>query len=156
MGKETYQIIDYDHGADDAFFTCIREKLSSRGQVLESIDHSQLENFNPEGTIPVATFFHEKYSTKKVYLYVASFTGLKIDWYFPHHEVFSLFAIQWCDVANTWEKIPWHCCSVISEQPKPLFYKEAANWMLKKIFTEDSFYDELQKDLKDSKLEILI
>ena len=94
MGKETYQIIDYDHGADDAFFTCIREKLSSRGQVLVLTDRYELESFNPEGTISVATFFYEKYSTKKIYFYVASFTGFKINWYFPHHEVFSLFAFS--------------------------------------------------------------
>ena len=157
MSKETYQIKDYVHDEAVAFAGVLhpKGKLACNEDEMYSTDRLKLESYNPKDTIPVATFF-EKNSIKKIYFYVASFTGFKINWYFPDHEVFSLFAIQWCDDANTWEKIPWHCCSVISKQPQPPLHKEAANWMLKKIFTEDSFYDELQKDLKDSKLEILI
>ena len=157
MGKETYYIIDYEDGADDAFFTCIKENLSSRGEVLRSIYLSQLEDCNPKGTISVATFFHEYYSTKKLYFYVASFTGFRMEYYFPHNEVYSLFAIQWEDDWELWKKCSICACSVISEQPQPPLHKEAANWMLKKIISEDNnYYDDFGKDLKDGKLEILI
>ena len=157
MVNEPYQIKDYDHGEVDAFYTCLKEgKLSSRGQVLVSTDRYELESFNPEGTIPVATFFYEKYSTKKIYFYVTSFTEFtEIDWSVSHGEVYSLFAIQWCDDVNSWEKTPWHCCSVISKQPQPLLHKEAANWMLKRMTTKGCLIAGVD-DFKKGTLELLI
>ncbi len=121
-----------------------------------------------EDTIPVATFFYEKYSPKKAYFYVASFT--ETQWKESHMEVYSLFSIWWDKEWSHWEKIPEYCCSVISqkpekvpeyccsvisEQPQPPLHKEAANWMLKNMTTKGSGFADVDYFLK-GKLELLI
>jgi hypothetical protein len=120
---------------------------------MYSPDRYKLESCNPEDTIPVATFFYEKYSPKKAYFYVASFT--ETQWKESHMEVYSLFAIWWDKEWSHWEKVPEYCCSVISEQPQPPLHKEAANWMLKNMTTKGSGFADVDYFLK-GKLELLI
>ena len=151
MVNEPYQIKDYDHGEVDAFYTCLKEgKLSSRGQVLVSTDRYELESFNPEGTIPVATFFYEKYSTKKIYFYVCSFT--ESTQRANHQEIYSLFSIMWSR-DSLWELNPWYCCSVLSEEPQAPLHKEAANWMFKGVATTGCLIASVD-DFKNGTLEI--
>ena len=118
---------------------------------MYSSDRYKLESCNPEDTIPVATFFYEKYSPKKAYFYVASFT--ETQWKESHMEVYSLFSIWWNKEWSHWEKIPEYCCSVISEKPQPPLHKEAANWMLKRMTTEGSGFADVDY-FRKGKLEI--
>ncbi len=155
MGKETYQIKDYVHDEVVAFAGAmnIKGKLSCNEDEMYSTDRIELESYNPEDTIPVATFFYEKYSTKKAYFYVASFT--EPNWKASHMEVYSLFSIRWSKEDNHWEKIPEYSCSVISEQPQPPLHKEAAEWMLKEMTTKGCPMAPLDV-FKNGTLEILI
>ena len=155
MGEEAYQIKDYFHDEAVAFAGAMHPKgsLAHNSDEMYSSDRYKLESWNPEDTIPVATFFYEKYSPKKAYFYVASFT--ETQWKESHMEVYSLFSIWWNNESNCWEKSPEHCCSVISEQPQPHLHKEAANWMLKRITTKDSGFADFD-DFKNGTLEILI
>ena len=76
MGKEAYQITDYIHDEVVAFCGAMnpKGKLEHSEDEMYSTDRYKLESYNPEDTIPVATFFYEKYSPKKAYFYVAAFT----------------------------------------------------------------------------------
>ncbi len=49
----------------------------------------------------------------------------------------------------------WHSCSVSSEQPLPPLYKEAANWMLKRITIKGCWNAEADF-FKEGTLEVLI
>jgi len=155
MGEEAYQIKDYFQDKAVAFAGVLNPKgqLASNECEMYSSDRYKLESYNPEDTIPVATFFYEKYSPKKVYFYVASFT--ETSWKESHMEVYSLFSIWWNKEWSHWEKIPEYCCSVISEKPQPPLHKEAANWMLKRITTKGSGFAEVDYFMQ-GKLELLI
>ena len=154
MAKDTYQIKDYVHDEAVAFGGALnpKGKLAHNEDEMYSTDRLKLESYNPKDTIPVATFL-KKNSTKKIYFYVASFT--ESHWEAAHQEVYSLFSIQWDKEWNHWEKLPWCCCSVISEQPQPHIHKEAANWMLKRMTTKGSSFDCVDFFIK-GKLELLI
>ena len=136
MGEEAYQIKDYFHDEAVAFAGAMnpKGKLSCNEDEMYAPDRCKLESCNPADTIPVATFFYEKYSPKKAYFYVASFT--ETQWKESHMEVYSLFSIWWNKEWSHWEKIPEYCCSVISEKPQPALHKEAANWMFKEMTTK--------------------
>ena len=152
MGEEAYQIKVCVHDEVVAFAGAMNPKgeLACEDEMYSS-DRYKLESCNPEDTIPVATFFYEKYSPKKAYFYVASFT--ETQWKESHMEVYSLFAILWDKEWSHWEKVPEYCCSVISEQPQPPLHKEAANWMLKRMTTKGSGFAEVDYFIK-GKLEI--
>ena len=155
MGEEAYKIQDYVHDEAVAFAGALNPKgsLAHNSDEMYSSDRYKLESWNPEDTIPVATFFYEKYSPKKAYFYVASFT--EPNWKASHMEVYSLFSI-WCNKEwSHWEKIPEYCCSVISEQPQPPLHKEAADWMLREITAEGSETDNADY-FRNGTLEILI
>ena len=155
MEKESYQIKDYVHDEVVAFAGAmnVKGKVSCNEDELYSTDRIELESYNPEDTIPVATFFLEKYSSKKAYFYVASFT--ETQWKESHMEVYSLFVIWWDKEWSHWEKVPEYCCSVISEQPQPPLHKEAANWMLKRMTTKGSGFPDVDYFIK-GKFELLI
>ena len=155
MVEEAYQIKDYFHDAAVAFAGAMNPKgrLAHNEDEIYSSDRYKLESCNPEDTIPVATFFYEKYSPKKAYFYVASFreTQLKDS----HMEVYSLFSIWWNKEWSHWKKIPEYCCSVIFEKPQPPLHKEATNWMIQKMTAEGCAIAPLDV-FKNGKLEILI
>ena len=155
MGEEAYQIKDYFHDEAVAFAGAMNPKgsLAHNSDEMYSSDRYKLESWNPEDAIPVATFFYEKYSPKKAYFYVASFT--ETQWKESHMEVYSLFAIWWDKEWSHWEKVPEYCCSVISEQPQPPLHKEAANWMLKNMTTKGSGFADVDY-FKEGTLKILI
>ena len=136
MLDENYQITDYFHDEVVAFVGAlnIKGELSYKDHEMYSTDRSELESYNPVDTILVATFFHEKYSTKKIYFYASSFT--EPNWKASNMEVYSLFSIQWDEECSLWKKLPWYCCSVISDKSQPSLHKEAANWMIKRMTTE--------------------
>ena len=153
MGKENYQIQYYVHDEAVAFAGALnpKGKLAFNEDERYSTDRLELESYNPEDTIPVATFFYEKYSPKKAYFYVASFT--EPNWKASHMEVYSLFSIWWDKEWSHWQKVPEYCCAVISEQPQPPLHKEAADWMLKRMTTKGSGFAEVDYFIK-GKLEI--
>ena len=155
MGEEAYQIKDYFHDEAVAFAGAMHPKgsLEHNSDEMYSSDRYKLESWNPEDTIQVATFFYEKYSPKKAYFYVASFT--ETQWKESHMEVYSLFSIWWNKEWSHWEKIPEYCCSVISEKPQPPLHKEAANWMLKRMTTKGSGFAEADYFI-EGKLELII
>ena len=155
MGEEAYQIKDYFHDEAVAFAGAMHPKgsLAHNSDEMYSSDRYKLESWNPEDAIPVATFFYEKYSPKKAYFYVASFT--ETQWKESHMEVYSLFSIWWDKEWSHWEKIPEYCCSVISQKPQPPLHKEAANWMLKRMTTKGSGFAKLDY-FTQGKLELLI
>jgi len=155
MGEEAYKIQDYVHDEAVAFAGAMHPKgsLAHNSDEMYSSDRYKLESWNPEDTIPVATFFYEKYSPKKAYFYVASFT--ETQWKESHMEVYSLFSIWWNKEWSHWEKIPEYCCSVISEKPQPPLHKEAANWMFKGVATTGCLIASVD-DFKKGTLEILI
>ena len=154
MKDQTYQIQVCVHDEVVAFAGAMNPKgeLACEDKMY-SPERYKLESCNPEDTIPVATFFYEKYSPKKAYFYVASFT--ETQWKESHMEVYSLFAIWWDKEWSHWEKIPEYCCSVISEQPQEPLHKEAANWMFKEMTTNGCAIAPLDV-FKNGKLEILI
>ena len=155
MGEEAYQIKDYFHDELVAFAGAMNPKgsLAHNSDEMYSSDRYKLESWNPEDAIPVATFFYEKYSPKKAYFYVASFT--ETQWKESHMEVYSLFSIWWNKEWSHWEKIPEYCCSVISEKPQQPLHKKAANWMLKRMTTKGSGFAEVE-NFREGKLELLI
>jgi len=155
MGAEAYQIKDYFHDEAVGFAGAMNPKgsLVHNSNEMYSSDRYKLESWNPEDTIPVATFFYEKYSPKKAYFYVASFT--ETQWKESHMEVYSLFSIWWNKEWSHWEKIPEYCCSVISEKPQTPLHKEAANWMLKRMTTKGSGFAEVDYFI-EGKLELII
>ena len=155
MGEEAYKIQDYVNDEAVAFAGAMHPKgsLAHNSDEMYSSDRYKLESWYAEDTIPVATFFYEKYSPKKAYFYVASFT--ETQWKESHMEVYSLFSIWWDKEWSHWEKIPEYCCSVISQKPQPPLHKEAANWMLKRMTTKGSGFAEVDYFIK-GKLELLI
>ncbi len=157
MGKETYRIDLSGHDEVTAFATAfgiLGERETPKEDFGESTDFNNLESSFPLDTIQVATFLNKKYSTKKIYFYVCSFT--EKHWEANHQEVYSLFSIMWDDDFSYWKLIAWYSCSVLSEQlyQAPL-HKEAANWMLKKMTTKGCCLAEVD-DFKNGTLEILI
>ena len=154
MGEEAYKIQDYVHDEAVAFAGALnpKGKLAFNEDEIYSPDRYKLESCNPEDTIPVATFYYEKYSPKKAYFYVASFT--ETQWKESHMEVYSLFSIRWDKEWSHWEKVPEYCCSVISVQPQQPLRKQAANWMLKRMTTKDSGFPDVDYFMK-GKLEII-
>jgi len=156
MGKETYRIDLSGHDEVTAFATAfgiLGERETPKEDFGESTDFNNLESSFPPDTIQVATFSNKKYSSKKIYFYVCSFTeptGRE-----KHQEVYSLFSVMWRRDNDLWELIPWYSCSVLSEQPQAPLHKEAANWMLKKMTTKGCCLAEVD-DFKNGTLEILI
>ena len=155
MEDQTYQIKDYVHDEVVAFAAAMnpKGKITFNEDEMYSTDHLELESYNPEDTIPVATFLLKKYYTKLIYFYVSSFT--EPHWEAAHQEVYSLFSIQWDEEWSRWEKVPWYCCSVISEQLQPALHKEAAAWMLKRITTKGCYLADAS-EFKKNKLDVLI
>ena len=156
MGKETYRIDLSGHDEVTAFATAfgiLGERETPKEDFGESTDFNNLESSFPPDTIQVATFLNKKYSTKKIYFYVCSFT--EKHWEANHQEVYSLFSIMWDDDFSYWKLNPWYSCSVLSEQPQAPLHKEAANWMLKKMTTKGCCLAEVD-DFKNGTLEILI
>ena len=155
MREEAYQIKDYFHDKVVAFAGAMnpKGKLSCNEDEMYSPDRYELENCNPEDAIPVATFFYEKYSPKKAYFYVASFT--ETQWKQSHMEVYSLFSIWWDKECSHWAKVPEFCCSVISEKPQSPLHKQAANWMIKRMTNKVSGFSEVDP-FRKGKLEILV
>ena len=154
MGEEAYKIQDYVHDEAVAFAGAMHPKgsLAHNSDEMYSSDRYKLESCNPEDSIPVATFYYEKYSPKKAYFYVASFT--ETQWKESHMEVYSLFSIRWDKEWSHWEKVPEYCCSVISVQPQQPLHKQAANWMLKRMTTKASGFPDVDYFMK-GKLEII-
>ena len=66
MGEKSYQIKDYVHDVAVAFAGVLNPKgrLAHNENEMYSSDRYKLESWNPEDTIPVATFCYEKYSPK--------------------------------------------------------------------------------------------
>ena len=156
MGKETYRIDLSGHDEVTAFATAfgiLGERETPKEDFGESTDFNNLESSFPPDTIQVATFSNKKYSTKKIYFYVCSFT--EPTGRAKHQEVYSLFSIMWDDDFSYWKLNPWYCCSVLSEEPQAPLHKEAANWMLKKMTTKGCCLAEVD-DFKNGTLEILI
>tara|TARA_Y100000994_G_scaffold180296_1_gene149240 strand:- start:37 stop:501 length:465 start_codon:yes stop_codon:yes gene_type:complete len=154
MGKETYQIKDYVHDELVAFAVVLNVKgeLFCNEDEMYSNGRYKLESYNPEDTIPVATFLHNKYSTKLIYFYVSSFTAPH--WEAAHQEVFSLFSNQWNEEWSNWGKAFWDCCSALSSHHQACLNKAAA-WMLKTMTTKDCYLAYVD-DFKNGTLEILI
>ena len=152
MGEEAYQIKVCVHDEVVAFAGAMNPKgeLACEDEMY-SPERYKLESCNPEDTIPVATFFYEKYSPKKAYFYVASFT--ETQWKESHMEVYSLFAIWWDKEWSQWEKIPEYCCSVLSEEPQAPLHKEVAKWMFKGVATTGCLIASVD-DFKNGTLEI--
>ena len=152
MGEEAYQIYDFVPDIVNAF-ACVfsvKGKITLNEDEMISTDRLKLESYNPKDTILVATFLHDQYSTKKAYFYVASFKAHSIA---NHEQAFSLFSIRWDKEESHWEKVPEYCCSVISVQPQQPLHKQAANWMLKRMTTKDSGFQDVDYFMK-GKLEI--
>ena len=155
MGKETYRIDLSGHEEVTAFATAfgiLGERETPKEDFGESTDFNNLESSFPPDTIQVATFSNKKYSTKKIYFYVCSFT--EKHWEANHQEVYSLFSIMWSR-DSLWELNPWYCCSVLSEEPQAPLHKEAANWMFKGVATTGCLIASVD-DFKNGTLEILI
>ena len=67
MGEEAYQIKDYFHDEVVAFAGAMHPKgsLAHNSDEMYSSDRYKLESWNPEDTIPVATFFMKSTPQKK-------------------------------------------------------------------------------------------
>ena len=154
--KETYQIGLSYYDEVQAFYYALR--LLNDGKEPDSDDFCISNNFNnlesslPSDTIKVATYVNKKYSIKKIYFYVCSFT--ESTQRANHQEVYSLFSIMWSR-DSLWELNPWYCCSVLSEEPQAPLHKEAANWMFKGVATTGCLIASVD-DFKKGKLEVLI
>ena len=75
--KETYQIELSGYDEVQAFgmaFGLIGERERPKEDFCESTNFNNLESSLPSDTIKVATYVNKKYSTKKIYFYVCSFT----------------------------------------------------------------------------------
>ena len=154
--KETYQIGLSGYDEVQAFYYALR--FLNDGKEPDPDDFCISNNFNnlesslPSDTIKVATYVNKKYSTKKIYFYVCSFTeSTKIA---NHHEVYSLFSIMWSK-DSLWELNPWCSCSVLSEEPQAPLHKEAANWMFIRVATKGCSIASVD-DFKNGTLKILI
>ena len=154
LGKEeTYQIGFSGYDEVQAFgmaFGLIGERERPKEDFHESINFNNLESFLPSDTIKVATYVNKKYSTKKIYFYVCSFT--ESTQRANHQEIYSLFSIMWSR-DSLWELNPWYCCSVLSEEPQAPLHKEAANWMFKGVATTGCLIASVD-DFKNGNLEI--
>ena len=153
--KETYQIELSGYDEVQAFgmaFGLIGERERPKEDFYESTNFNNLESSLPSDTIKVATYVNKKYSTKKIYFYVCSFT--ESTQRANHQEVYSLFSIMWSR-DSLWELNPWYCCSVLSEEPQAPLHKEAANWMFKGVATTGCLIASVD-DFKNGTLEILI
>ena len=154
--KETYQIGLSGYDEVQAFYYALR--FLNDGKEPDPDDFCISNNFNnlesslPSDTIKVATYVNKKYSTKKIYFYVCSFT--ESTQRANHQEVYSLFSIMWSR-DSLWELNPWYCCSVLSEEPQAPLHKEAANWMFKGVATTGCLIASVD-DFKKGTLEILI
>ena len=153
--KETYQIELSGYDEVQAFgmaFGLLGERERPKEDFGESTNFHNLESSLPADTIKVATYVNKKYSTKKIYFYVCSFT--ESTQRANHQEVYSLFSIMW-NGDSLWELVPWYSCTAKSEQPQPSLHKEAANWMIKTMTTDGCLIATVD-DFKKGKLEILI
>ena len=153
--KETYQIEESGYDEVQAFgmaFGLLGERERPKEDFYESTNFNNLESSLPSDTIKVATYVNKKYSTKKIYFYVCSFT--ESTQRANHQEVYSLFSIMWSR-DSLWELNPWYCCSVLSEEPQAPLHKEAANWMFKGVATTGCLIASVD-DFKKGTLEILI
>ena len=153
--KETYQIGLSGYDEVQAFgmaFGLMGERERPKEDFYESTNFNNLESSLPSDTIKVATYVNKKYSTKKIYFYVCSFT--ESTQRANHQEVYSLFSIMWSR-DSLWELNPWYCCSVLSEEPQAPLHKEAANWMFKGVATTGCLIASVD-DFKNGTLEILI
>ena len=153
--KETYQIGLSGYDEVQAFgmaFGLMGERERPKEDFCESTNFNNLESSLPSDTIKVATYLHKKYSTKKIFFYVCSFT--ESTQRANHQEVYSLFSIMW-SIDSLWELNPWYCCSVLSEEPQAPLHKEAANWMFKGVATTGCLIASVD-DFKKGTLEILI
>ncbi len=155
--KETYQI--ELSGYDEVQAFCYAFSFLNDGKIPDPDDFCISNNFNnlesslPSDTIKVATYVNKKYSTKKIYFYVCSFTEKTT--LAKYQEIYSLFSIRWDESDGLWILNPWYCCSVKSEQPQPSLHKEAANWMFKGVATTGCLIASVD-DFKKGQLEILI
>ena len=155
LGKETYQIEESGYDEVQAFamaFGILGERETPKDDFCESTDFNNLESSFPSDTIKVATYVNKKYSTKKIYFYVCSFT--ESTQRANHQEVYSLFSIMWSR-DSLWELNPWYCCSVLSEEPQAPLHKEAAKWMFKGVATTGCLIASVD-DFKNGTLKILI
>ena len=89
MGEEAYQIKDYFHDEAVAFAGAMNPKgrLADNEDEMYSSDRYKLESWHPEDTIPVATFFYEKYSPKKhIFMshHLQRHNGKNLIWKFIH------------------------------------------------------------------------
>jgi len=153
--KETYQIELSGYDEVQAFgmaFGLIGERERPKEDFYESTNFNNLESSLPSDTIKVATYVNKKYSTKKIYFYVCSFT--ESTQRANHQEIYSLFSIMWSR-DSLWELNPWYECSVLSEEPQAPLHKEAANWMFKGVATTGCLIASVD-DFKNGILEILI
>ncbi len=152
--KETYQIELSGYDEVQAFgmaFGILGERETPKEDFYESTNFNNLENSLPLDTIKVGTYVNKKYSTKKIYFYVCSFT--ESTQRENHQEVYSLFSIMWRR-DSFWELNPWYCCSVLSEEPQAPLHKEAANWMFKGVATTGCLIASVD-DFKNGTLEII-
>ena len=156
LGKETYQIGESGYDEVQAFgyaFSFLNDgKIPDPDDFCISNNFNNLESSFPSDTIKVATYVNKKYSTKKIYFYVCSFT--ESTQRANHQEVYSLFSIMWSR-DSLWELNPWYCCSVLSEEPQAPLHKEAANWMFKGVATTGCLIASVD-DFKNGTLKILI
>ena len=78
MAKETYQIRESGYDEVQAFgyaFSFLNDgKIPDPDDFCISNNFNDLESSFPSDTIKVATYVNKKYSTKKIYFYVCSFT----------------------------------------------------------------------------------
>ena len=152
--KETYQIKESGYDEVQAFamaFGILGERETPKEDFYESTNFNNLESSLPSDTIKVATYVNKKYSTKKIYFYVCSFT--ESTQRANHQEIYSLFSIMWSR-DSLWELNPWYCCSVLSEEPQAPLHKEAANWMFKGVATTGCLIASVD-DFKNGTLEII-
>jgi len=152
--KDTYQIKESGYDEVQAYavaFGILGERETPKEDFYKSTNFNKLESFLPSDTIKVATYVNKKYSTKKIYFYVCSFT--ESTQRANHQEVYSLFSIMWSR-DSLWELNPWYCCSVLSEEPQAPLHKEAANWMFKGVATTGCLIASVD-DFKNGTLEVI-
>ena len=156
LGQETYQIGESGYDEVQAFgyaFSFLNDgKIPDPDDFCISNNFNNLESSFPSDTIKVATYVNKKYSTKKIYFYVCSFT--ESTQRANHQEIYSLFSIMWSR-DSLWELNPWYSCSVLSEEPQAPLHKEAANWMFKRVATKGCLIASVD-DFKNGTLKILI
>ena len=156
LGKVTYQIGESGYDEVQAFayaFSFLNDgKIPDPDDFCISNNFNNLESSFPSDTIKVATYVNKKYSTKKIYFYVCSFT--ESTQRANHQEVYSLFSIMWSR-DSLWVLNPWCSCSSLSEEPQAPLHKDAANWMFKRVATKGCSIASVD-DFKNGTLKILI